>query len=92
MAHGAPAEGRRTNFFFVPVAKTQKGNALAELDLPELGPTGNRIKQNHFINAIRRKANGWRLREHPNITATSLRLLEHWSDPTRNSRALFCQR
>ncbi|GGP12990.1 DEAD/DEAH box helicase family protein [Nonomuraea glycinis] len=94
-SHGVPGdvkEGRRPSSFFIPVPKAQKGNAQFELDLPELGLTGDQIEQNHFINAIRRKVDAWRMRGYPDVTPTSRRLLEYWSDPTRENRILFCQR
>ncbi|MFF4122685.1 BPTD_3080 family restriction endonuclease [Microbispora rosea] len=94
-SHGVPGEikeGRRPSSFFIPVPKAQKGNAQVELDLPELGLTGDQIEQNHFVNAIRRKVDGWRLRGYPDVTPTSRRLLEYWSDPARDNRILFCQR
>ncbi|AQZ68580.1 Type III restriction-modification enzyme, helicase subunit [[Actinomadura] parvosata subsp. kistnae] len=94
-SHGVPGdikEGRRPSSFFIPVPKAQKGNAQVALDLPELGLTGDQIEQNHFVNAIRRKVDGWRIRGYPDVTPTSRRLLEYWSDPSRDNKILFCQR
>lgn len=92
---GVPGDivnGRRPSSFFIPVPKVRKRGAQVELDLPELGLDGDQIKENHFVNAIRRKVDRWRQSGYPGVTPTSRRLLEYWSDDKRDNRILFCQR
>jgi len=44
------------------------------------------------INRIRERVNSWREKGYPGITPTTRRLLNHWSDPTRERKLFFCQR
>ncbi|WP_424535519.1 BPTD_3080 family restriction endonuclease [Sphaerisporangium viridialbum] len=85
-------EGRRPSSYFVPVPRARKRGVQAELDLPELGLTGDQIEPNHFVNSIRGRVDRWRAMLYPHVTATSRRLLEYWSDPERDNPILFCQR
>ena len=34
----------------------------------------------------------WRARAYPGVTPISRKLLQHWADPGREDRMLFCQR
>ncbi|MGH3937455.1 MAG: hypothetical protein ACRDTG_02300 [Pseudonocardiaceae bacterium] len=34
----------------------------------------------------------WRHAGYPRVTPTTRRLLEHWADPERENRVMFCQR
>ncbi|SEU47585.1 hypothetical protein [Nonomuraea wenchangensis] len=74
-------EGRSPSSYFIPVPRAQKRGAQVELDTPELGLTDDQIELNHFVNRIRDQVAHWRTRGFPNVSATSRRLLEYWSDP-----------
>ncbi|WP_149264227.1 BPTD_3080 family restriction endonuclease [Actinomadura sp. K4S16] len=85
-------DGRRDSAYFVPVPRARKRGTQAELDLPELGLTADQIQPNFFVNAIRSRVDRWRAAGYPNVTPTTRRLLEFWSDPVRDNPILFCQR
>nr|WP_155337348.1 DEAD/DEAH box helicase family protein [Acrocarpospora corrugata] len=89
---GDLVEGRRQSSFFIPVPKSRKRGAQTELDFLELGLDGDQIEENQFVNAIRRRVDRWRGSRYPNVTPTTRRLLEYWSDPDRDNKILFCQR
>ena len=54
--------------------------------------TGERRERNGLINDLRRDVDLWRQRGFHGTTPTSKNLLEHWADPDRENRMLFCQR
>jgi type III restriction enzyme len=82
------AERRRPSSYFVPVPKSRKGGQ--QLELTEL--TADQIQLNQLVNRIRERVTMWRRSSFPNVTPTTRRLLEHWSDSERENRVLFCQR
>lgn len=82
------SESRRPSSYFVPVPRSRK--AGRQLELAEL--TADQIQLNLLVNRIREHVTVWRRAGYPNVTPTTRRLLEHWSDPDRDNRVLFCQR
>lgn len=97
---GTVVAGRRDSESFVPIAKAKKGaTPAAAMSVPsseqqslDLDITGERRKENDLINSLRRDVGLWRLRGYPTVTPHTRKLLEHWSDPTRENRVLFAQR
>ncbi|RSN07286.1 restriction endonuclease [Streptomyces sp. WAC 05977] len=88
--------GRRPSESFVPIAATKKRKrgqddpAQAEFDFDA---TGERRERNSLINEIRRDLAKWRRGgEYAGVSPISRRLLQHWADPARENRVLFCQR
>lgn len=92
---GDVRDGRRPSESFIPIAVTKKGKrggdaAQTEIDFD---PTGERREHNELINDIRRDVAKWRLDGHyAGVTPITRKLLQHWSDPARENRVLFCQR
>ena len=41
---------------------------------------------------MRQRVELWRGRGYPHVTPISRKLMQHWADPTREERVLFCQR
>lgn len=82
-------EGRRRSEYFIPVPQTKKRGAQLQFD-PEW--TADRIRPNTLVNDIRAQVDLWRKRGYPDVTGTTRRLLDYWSDPTRLNRVLFAQR
>jgi type III restriction enzyme len=81
-------EDRRPSAYFSPVPTSRKGGQ--QLELTEI--TADQIQANPLVNRIREHVAVWRHAGYPNITPTSRTLLEHWADPARDNRVLFCQR
>lgn len=84
------ASGRRPSAYFVPIPRPRKLRKQ-QLELTSEW-TQDRIHQNHQVNQIRARVDLWRRRGYPDVTPTTRRLLEHWSDPQRDNPVLFCQR
>lgn len=88
-------DGRRPSESFVPIAVTKKrghGQDAAQIGL-DLDPTGDRRERNTLVNDIRRDVAKWRRGgEYAGVTPISRKLLQHWADPARENRVLFCQR
>lgn len=85
-------ESRRQSHYFIPIAKPKKKSQQLELDLESW--TQDRIEENKFINQIRDRVSSWRqlgYRGTLNITSTTRRLLEYWTNPERERRLFFCQ-
>jgi type III restriction enzyme len=82
-------EGRRRSEYFVPVPQTKKRGAQLQFDNEW---TINRITPNEFVNDVRHRVDLWRRRGYQNVTSTTRRLLEYWSDEHRENKVLFCQR
>jgi type III restriction enzyme len=80
---GEVAEGRRASACFVPAGRRHELATEWTLD---------RIRENREINEIRARVARWRRRGHPDVTPTTRALLQHWSDPGRDTPVLFCQR
>jgi type III restriction enzyme len=82
-------DGRRDSSYFVPVPRPRKRGTQIQLELGEL--TGDQIEKNDFVNQVRGRVGRWRQAGHPDITATTRRLLDYWTDPGRDNPILFCQ-
>jgi type III restriction enzyme len=97
--HGPTGEiknGRRASESLIPIAITRKGRRgqddteQVEIDFDA---TGERRERNNLINDIRRDVERWRRGgEYAGVTPISRKLLQHWADPDRGERVLFCQR
>jgi type III restriction enzyme len=90
---GEVKDGRRPSESFIPIAVTKKrGPDAAQLGI-EFDLTGERRERNTLINDIRRDVANWRRGdEYAGVTPISRKLLQHWADPARENRVLFCQR
>jgi type III restriction enzyme len=87
---GEVLDGRRPSESFVPVPAPRKGKAgQTALDLDT---AGERRERNDLINEIRYQVDLWRRRDYPGVTPISRKLLQHWADPDRENRVMFCQR
>ena len=88
--------GRRLSESFIPTPASKKkrckmgGAEQQALDLFDV--TGERREQNSLINDMRQRVELWRARGYPHVTPISRKLMQHWADPTREERVLFCQR
>jgi type III restriction enzyme len=83
-------ESRRRSSYFMPIPKAKKRRG-AQAELPGTEWTEDRVEENRHVNEIRQRVDIWRQRGYPDITRTSRRLLEHWSDPERERRLFYCQ-
>ncbi|WP_438354069.1 BPTD_3080 family restriction endonuclease [Microbacterium sp. CJ88] len=92
---GETNPGRRPSESFIPIPQERKGKrASAEFEQQafDLDMTGERREANETINGLRRDIDLWRARNYHGVTPISRKLLDHWADPTRENRVLFCQR
>jgi len=81
-------EERRQSSYFMPIpAAKKKGKQLSF----ETEWTQDRVEENKFINRIRVRVAMWRQGGYADITRTTRRLLEHWTNPERERRLFFCQ-
>ncbi|SNQ50993.1 conserved hypothetical protein [Frankia canadensis] len=83
--------GRRPSEYWSPVPPARKTRGRAVQGELDLNVTGERRKVNVEINQIRARVDRWRALKYPNVTPTTRRLLEYWSDPDRDNKVLFCQ-
>jgi len=97
--HGPTGEirvGRRPSesFIPIPVGRRQKDQTpeATEQEALDFDVTGERREANSLINDLRARVDLWRARGYPRVTPISRKLLQHWSDPSREDRVLFCQR
>ncbi|KUI44921.1 restriction endonuclease [Mycobacterium sp. IS-1590] len=94
--HGPTGEirdGRRPSESFVPIAAIKKGKGKGVQEEIDFDLTGERREKNSLINDLRRDVEKWRRGGHyDGVTAITRKLLQHWADPTRENRVLFCQR
>lgn len=81
---------RRASSYFIPIAKPRKRGPQQKTFDPW---TEDRVKENDFINDIRRLVAKWRQGPNPykGATKTSRRLLEYWTRPDRDRKLFFCQ-
>ncbi len=88
--------GRRPSESFIPMPASKKKRG--KKDVPEqesldlFDATGERREQNSLINDMRQRVELWRGRGYPHATPISRKLMQHWADPTREERVLYCQR
>ncbi|HVW81007.1 MAG TPA: DEAD/DEAH box helicase family protein [Mycobacteriales bacterium] len=96
--HGPTGEirdGRRPSESFVPIPPVRKGRKGDDGTVQEsldVVLTAEKRERNDLINDLRREVERWRHRDYERVTPTSRKLLQHWADPTRENRVLFCQR
>ena len=81
-------EGRRSSSYFMPIPASKVRGKQLEL---ETQWTRDRIEENRFINQVRERVGAWRSLRYPGVTPTTRRLLEYWTDPTRERPLFFCQ-
>lgn len=85
--------GRRPSESFIPIPQERKGKQRSdEQQAFDFDLTGERREANDTINGLRRDVELWRARRYNGVSPTSRKLLEHWADPGRENRVLFCQR
>lgn len=98
---GELRDGRRPSESYIPVAQVKKRGGkrkAADAPLPvsadqlTLGLVEETRQENSLINELRVDVANWRDGGYPGTTATSAKLLRHWSDPLRENRILFAQR
>ncbi len=94
---GEVKEGRRPSDSLIPVPVSRKGRqgattAAAEQQGFDFGVTRERREENSLINDIRARVELWRARNYAGVTPVTRKLLQHWADPAREDRVLFCQR
>lgn len=89
---GEIREGRRPSESFIPIAITKKGKDTGQAEF-DLDTAGERRDRNTLINDLRRDLERWRRGgQYQGVTPISRKLLQHWADPSRENRVLFCQR
>lgn len=98
-SHGPTGEikvGRRPSESFIPIPTGRRPKALpgqvGEQEALNLDTTGERREANSLINELRFRVDRWRALGYPRVTPVSRKLLQHWADPAREDRVLFCQR
>jgi len=88
--------GRRPSESFIPMPPSKKkartGESLQEESLDLFDVTCDRREQNSLVNDMRRRVELWRGRGYPHATPISRKLMQHWANPMREERVLFCQR
>jgi hypothetical protein len=78
--------GRRRSSYFVPIARPRKKGAQPSL----YGDwTQDRLEETKLVNDIRQSVARWRQGGYVDITTTSRRLLDYWTDPDREQALLF---
>jgi hypothetical protein len=73
----------------MPIARPRKKGAQRTF---ETEWTGDRVQENSEINRIRERVDAWRTGGYVGVTTVTRRLLEYWSDPSREKKLFFCQR
>lgn len=90
---GQRVPGRRPSETWMPVPRARKGRRTAagiQRDLFFDGILEERKGQD-VIGNIRSEVDRWRKSGYPNITPTTRRLLEYWTEPTRERKLFFAQ-
>jgi type III restriction enzyme len=89
---GEIRHGRRPSESFIPIAISKKGKDGSQAEF-DFDATGERRRRYTLINDLRRDVERWRIgSEYLGVTPISRKLLQHWADPERENRVLFCQR
>jgi len=92
---GEIRQGRRPSESFIPIPQERKRRPTAADDTQQafdFDLTGERREANDTINGLRRDVDLWRARNYQGVTPITRKLLDHWADPTRENRVLYCQR
>jgi len=79
---------RRPSAYFLPIPQQKKKGKQKVFDTDW---TNDRRVESKFINDVRERVRLWRDGHYENITTTSRRLLEYWTDPDRDKPLFFCQ-
>jgi type III restriction enzyme len=81
-------DGRRVSAYFMPIAGPKKKKAQTTLE----GDFGREhLTENDLVNRIRERIDLWRRGKYRDVTPTTRRLLEYWTDEEREKRLFFCQ-
>jgi len=80
---------RRISSYFVPIPRSKKKSNLQLALATEW--TQDRVEENKHVNRIRGRVNLWRQGGYLGVTPTTLRLLQHWTNPERENKLFFCQ-
>lgn len=80
-------EGRRKSTYVLPIPPP-RSRSRGQLTLPQFH---EEPRENPFVNALRSEVAIWRLGGYQHITPITRRLLEYWTDASRESRLFFCQ-
>jgi len=83
-------DGRRISSYFVPIARPKKTKG-SQKALFETEWTQDRIEENKAVNDIRRRVAMWRKGGYVGVTPTTARLIEYWTDSSREKKLFFCQ-
>jgi len=83
-------EQRRISSYFVPIPKPRKRGKEKQLSFDNEW-TQARVEENKFINQVRARVALWREGGYVQITKTSRRLLDYWTNPQRDKKLFFCQ-
>ena len=94
---GEVKAGRRPSESFIPIpvgrrARAPKDTVPDDQQGLDFDVTGERREINSLINDIRARVELWRARNYAGVTPVTRKLLQHWADPAREDRVLFCQR
>ncbi|MFF2199693.1 BPTD_3080 family restriction endonuclease [Streptomyces sp. NPDC058145] len=82
-------ELRRPSSHFIPVPRPRKSGSSVQHELPGFGEAD--IAENQLVNGVRQALERWRASGRPNITPTTRRLIEYWTNPSRDNPILYCQ-
>ncbi|MEZ4563283.1 MAG: DEAD/DEAH box helicase family protein [Thermomicrobiales bacterium] len=81
-------DGRRVSAYFMPIPGPKKRKAQTALG-GEFTP--EQLTENRLVNQIRERVDLWRRGGYLEVTPTTRRLLEYWTDPDRERKLFFCQ-
>lgn len=82
---------RRISSYFVPIAQPKKKKGKETQLVFDTEWTQDRVEENKFINQVRARVAMWREGHYPGVTKTTAKLLDYWTDPTRERKLFFCQ-
>lgn len=88
---GEQVEGRRPSMQYTSVALPKKGSPAAQSALFDYDGFNEFASSNDTIAMIRQLVADWRRGGYQNITPTTRRLLEYWSNENRSRRLFFAQ-
>lgn len=90
---GEIRDGRRPSESFIAIAPTKKSKKKFEQERLDFDLTHERREKNSLINDIRRDVSKWRRGgQYRGVSPISRKLLQHWSNPSRENRVIFAQR
>ena len=84
-------EGRRSSAYFIPIPQARNHGGHADQLTLDDGLGLDRLQENTRINQIRDAVGKWRLGGYIGVTSTTKRLLDHWTNPSRDKKLFFCQ-